>query len=105
MKMNNKITNPKTEVPTGLNLNDKDYMTNLLSGLKCLEKDMAIVLTEASNEKLFIEYKKMFDEICTYQRNVYELMFKFGWYALEQAGKTKIDAAIKTLDKELQDLN
>ena len=28
---NNQICNPKVEVPTGLNLNDKDYINSLLS--------------------------------------------------------------------------
>ena len=29
--MNNKITNPKTEVPKGMALNDKDYLNMTLS--------------------------------------------------------------------------
>ena len=29
--MNNSISNPKTEVPTGINLNDKDYISALLA--------------------------------------------------------------------------
>ena len=32
--MNNKISNPKKEVPTGLPLNEQDYMTILLTHLK-----------------------------------------------------------------------
>ena len=31
---NNKICNPKKEVPTGISLNDQDYMTILLTHLK-----------------------------------------------------------------------
>ena len=51
--MNNSISNPKIEVPSGMNLNDKDYISNLLSDLKCMEKNFAVVLTEASNEELY----------------------------------------------------
>ena len=29
--MNNQITNPKVEVPTGITCNDKDYINSLLS--------------------------------------------------------------------------
>ena len=36
--MNNKILNPKTEVSKGINLNDKDYINELLSCLKEMEK-------------------------------------------------------------------
>jgi len=103
--MNNKISNQKKEVPTGIMLNDKDYMTNLLSILKCMEKDMATALTEASNEKLYDEYKKIFDTTSIFQRQAYELMFKFGWYPLETASKTKIESQYKNLKKELDSIN
>ena len=55
--MNNKITNPKTEVPKGMALNDKDYLNMTLSLLKDMEKNYAISLTEASNENLFAKYE------------------------------------------------
>ena len=50
---NNKISNPKTEVPTGRTLNDKDYLNCLLTTLKEMGKNYATVLTEASNENLY----------------------------------------------------
>lgn len=59
--MNNKITNPKTEVPKGMALNDKDYLNMTLSLLKDIEKNYAISLTEASNENLFAKYEEMFN--------------------------------------------
>ena len=42
---NNQISNPKVEVPTGMALNDKDYISSLLSTLKQLVKDYAVILT------------------------------------------------------------
>ena len=54
---NNQICNPKVEVPTGLNLNDKDNINSLLSTLKEMTKNYAVALTEASNEILYHEYK------------------------------------------------
>ncbi len=36
---NQQISNPKTEVPTGIELNDKDYITSLLTCLKDIEKN------------------------------------------------------------------
>ena len=38
---NNKITNPKTEVPIGIEMNEKDYLTCLLGILKELEKNQS----------------------------------------------------------------
>lgn len=95
---NNKICNPKKEVPTGISLNDQDYMTILLSHLKELTKNMTVAITEASHEKLYKDYKKMYDALADAQRKSYELMFYLGWYSLEKATDTKIE----TLSNELQ---
>lgn len=102
--MNNQISNPKQEVPTGIKLNDKDYITSLLSCLKEMVKNYSVVLTEASNEILYQEYKMMFDEYANLQREVYELMFRKGWYSLEQAETQKIDSKYQTLNQEFSDL-
>lgn len=102
---NNKISNPKTEVPTGMKLNDKDYMDSTLSTLKAMEKDFTVALTEVSNEVLFGKYEEMFNEIKSFQREVYELMFKNGWYELEKAETTKINEKYNKLQKEFTELN
>ena len=102
---NNQIKNPKTSTPTGMNLNDKDYMNCLLSSLKELVKNYAISLTEASNENLYNQYKEMFDNYSDMQRDVFELMFRKGWYVLETAETQKINSKYQTLNQELTDLN
>ena len=56
---NSQIKNPKMQVAKGTALNEKDYITTLLSNLKELTKNYATALTEASNEVLYQEYKKM----------------------------------------------
>ena len=66
---------------------------------------MAVILTEASNEKLYQTYKDIFDKISELQRDAYELMFKNGWYTLEAATKTKIDTLHKNLTTEIDSLN
>ena len=74
--MNNKIKNPKTEVPETLEMNDKDYITTMLTIEKGMVKDYAVALTEASNTELFNDYNDMFNEITKLQREIYNLMFK-----------------------------
>ena len=96
--MNNKIYNPKSEVTKGIELNEQDYMTIMLSHLKELEKNMTVALTEASNEKLYKKYKEMFSNIADAQRKTYECMFYLGWYSLEEVNNTKVS----TLDNDLQ---
>lgn len=102
---NNQVKNPKTEVPTGSELNDKDYINSLLSCLKEMEKNYVVALTEASNEELFQKYKIMFDNYASLQREVYELMFRKGWYVLEQAEQQKINEKYQILNQEFLDLN
>ena len=75
---NNQISNPKVEVPTGMALNDKDYLDSLLSTLKQFVKNYAVILTEVSNETLYSVYKEMFDAYSSLQREAYEIMFRKG---------------------------
>lgn len=102
---NHQIKNSKVETPKGVNLNDKDYINSLLSCLKEMVKNYAISLTEASNETLYEQYKSMFLEYSSLQREVYELMFRKGWYVLEAAEVQKIDAKYQCLNQEFTDLN
>jgi spore coat protein CotF len=102
---NNKISNPKTEVPTGIEINDKDYITCLLTCLKDMVKNYTIAMTEASNESLYKSYYSMFQEIINLQRETFELMFRKGWYSLEQAEPQKINEKYQLLSKEYQELN
>ena len=103
--MNNKISNPKTAVSKGINLNDKDYINELLSCLKEMEKNLTIANTEASNENLYNEYKQICEEISSLGRRTYEIMFKNGWYELEKAQNEKITEKYNMLNTKLQDLN
>lgn len=103
--MNNKINNPKVEVPTGMSLNDKDYTNSLLSCLKEMARNYTIAMNEASNEKLYNIYRETFLNVISLQREVYELMFRKGWYVLEKAEQQKIDQKYQTLSQEYADMN
>ena len=102
--MNNKISNPKTETPMGITLNDKDYITCLLTALKEMTKNYVTAMTEASNESLYRSYNSIFNKVTELQREVYELMFRKGWYSLEQADQQKITEKFNLLSQEYQDL-
>lgn len=102
---NNKVCNQKTEVPKGMQLNDKDYLGDLLSCLKDMEKNYVIGMTEASNETLYNKFHNMFETLATLQREVFELMFRNGWYCLEKAEVQKVNEKHQKLNQELQDLN
>ena len=73
--------------------------------LKDMVKNYTVALTEASNESLYQEYKDMFDTYIDLQRETYELMFRKGWYVLEQAEGEKTGSKYNTLNQEFIDLN
>ena len=75
---NNKVSNPKTEVPSTPEMNDKDYLTSILTVEKAMVKDYAVALTEASNNDLYNDFCDMFNDVSELQREVYNLMFKKG---------------------------
>ena len=102
---NNQISNPKVEVNSGVSLNDKDYITCLLTTLKEMSKNYVVAMTEASNEELYNIYKDSFLNIISLQREVYELMFRKGWYVLENVDVSKINIKYNTLLQEYQDLS
>ncbi len=101
---NNKVSNPKTKTPTGINMNDKDYITCLLTILKDMVKNYTIAMTEASNEHLYQSYNSTFQELIKLQRETFETMFQKGWYSLEKAESQKINEKHQTLSQEYQDL-
>lgn len=101
---NNVIANPKREFPTGIEMNDKDYLNSFLSCLKEMSKNYVIVMTEASNEVLFQKYLSNFLEIINLQREVYECMFRNGWYALEKVDSNKLSQKVQMLSKEFSDI-
>ena len=100
----NKISNVKQEVENGINMNDKDYINKLLTCLKEMTKNYAVSLTEASNEVLYNKYKDMFLKYSELQRNVFELMFRKGWYELEEVDSTKLNEKYNMFNKELNSI-
>lgn len=102
--MNNKISNPKPELPAGISLNDKDIIMDLLTCLKEMEKNYVYALEEASNEFLFNKHNDSFIKIIQMQRDVYETMFSLGFYELEAQDKTKIAEKYNMLNQEYSSL-
>ena len=98
--MSKEISNTMIEVEEGIELNDKDYISDMLTTLKAIVKDYTVALTEVSNETLFSKYKKMYDDLLQLQRETFETMFRCGFYKLEEADVTKITEKYRTLSKE-----
>lgn len=102
--MNNQIANPKVEVPAGIILNEKDYITCLNATLKEMAKVYVTAMTEASSESLYNVYKEILKKVCDLHREVYEIMFRKGWYVLEKCDVNKINTKYQTLSQEFAGL-
>ena len=100
----NKVQNEKVEVPKTLELNDENYLNDILSSLKCLVSNYACVLNEASNTSYYSIVKQIFDESSALQRNFFDILFQKGWYTLEKAEQQKIDEAINKLQPQLNEM-
>ena len=102
--MNNKVQNPKTEVPANSNMNDRDFLNDILESEKNMSVNYTYALNEASNEELFKRIYDMFIHIKETQRNLFELSFKKGWYTLEKAEENKINDEINTLSNMFNEI-
>lgn len=89
--MDNKVENPKTEIPSTTEMTDKDYIQDMLDTEKCEVKNYAVALTEMSNDSLYKRVFKIFEDTSMAQRDVFNLIFKKGWYSLEKAEEQKIN--------------
>ncbi len=104
MNNNNKISNPKTEVPTTIEMNDLNYLTDILESVKNMVNNYSYALNEASNESLYNRLKAIFDAETECQRHLFELMFKKGWYCLEKAEEQKITQAYNKAQGQVSEL-
>lgn len=104
MNQQNMIQNQETEVSKTSQMNDRDYINDILETEKNMSVNMTIALNEASNEKLYDELFDIFRDIKNSQRSLYECMFKNGWYSLEKAEEQKITQTHNKLEQKYQEL-
>lgn len=101
---NNEIKNPKMEVPTGINMNDRDYLSSILELEKNMSNNYSIALNEASNDYLYEDYFTLLEDTKDAAREAYNLMFENGWYTLEEAEEQKVNDKITCLEQKLVEL-
>ena len=92
---NQKIQNPKVEVPNTPQLNDRDYCDMILNTCKKMVTSYATALNECSNDTWYHDLFKIFQETSEMQRRMYNLMFKNGWYSVEAETPQKIQQAVQ----------
>ncbi len=98
------IKNQKVETPCTTEMNDKDYLNDILETEKNLGVNLAIALNEASNDALYKDLIEICKEIHDTQRMVFKEAFKNGWYVLEEAEDKKIKQKYDEFSKQFDEL-
>ncbi|AGT33351.1 hypothetical protein M493_15675 [Geobacillus genomosp. 3] len=89
--MNQKqVQNPETQVPKTPQMNERDFLNDMLTTEKYMTLSYSVYLHEASNQPLYQDMMNIFTETQNCQRELYNLMFKKGWYKLEAADPQKL---------------
>lgn len=103
--MGETIKNNKTPIKKGVNMNDSDYLNDILISYKHLVSSYAIALNEASNKNIYKLYLDLFESSSRMQFDLFQLSFNKGWYQLETADEDKIEKAFNKFDKCLSELS
>lgn len=103
--MNNKVNNPEVNVSKTINMNEKNYLEVILENEKNMSNNLSIAIDEASNDLLFDKFYDIFDDVKCAARDVFNLMFKNGWYTLEKAQDNKRKEENTKLNDKLNELN
>jgi spore coat protein CotF len=86
----NTIQNPETQVNSTPQMNDRDFANDLLSTEKYMTNAYSVAMNEASHQSLYQDMLTVFNETQNQQRELYNLMFKKGWYKVEAADQQKL---------------
>ncbi|KAB7666515.1 spore coat protein [Bacillus sp. B1-b2] len=90
MNQQQPVQNPETQVPKTPQMNDRDFINDLLATEKYMTDSYSTALNEASNEPLYQDLLSIFTDTQNMQREIYDLMFQNGWYKLESAEQQKL---------------
>jgi spore coat protein CotF len=82
---NQQIKNPEMQIQKTPQMNIRDFANDLLATEKHITDAYSTYLNEASNQALYQEFLSIFTEAQNEQRELYNLMFRKGWYALDAA--------------------
>lgn len=99
-----KVKNEMVEVPKTKDMNDENYLNDILSDEKNMSNNYSLALNEMSNNKLFKEIYDLFNDSKSLAREAFELAFKNGWYELTKASESDITTTYDKNSKKLKEL-
>jgi spore coat protein CotF len=87
----NKISNPETQIPKTPQMNDRDFINDMLATEKYMTDSYCTALNEASHEGLYKDVQAIFNETQDCQRNLFNVMFEKGWYKFDAVQQQTLD--------------
>ena len=87
---NQKIQNPQVQVPKSPQMNERDFINDMLSTEKYMTDAYTTALHEASHQHLYDDLLMIFTETQQMQRQLFNMMFQKGWYSFEAQDVQKI---------------
>lgn len=82
-------------------MSDKYYLNDLLASEKNMVVNMATSLNEASCDKIYKVYHKMFEDVSKEAADLFIIGFNRGWFTLEEVPSKKIQTEYDKLNEEL----
>lgn len=82
---NQKIQNQSISIPQTPQMNERDFLNDILTTEKYFGNSYSIAITELSHQVLYQDILNLANESRNMQRELYNLMFQKGWYGLEVA--------------------
>lgn len=94
--MTTQIAMPKSEQEPkqkGPEMNDRDYLNDILSTEKYLSNGFNTGLSEMQNPKLHQDVQNILNSVHQSQAQLFDLMFQKGWYKMEAAEQQQVSQA------------
>ncbi|MFV8826559.1 spore coat protein [Alkalihalobacterium sp. APHAB7] len=93
MSQQTKIENPETQVPKTPQMSDRDFINDVLATEKYMTASYSYAMNEASHEQLYKDINAICNETQDCQRELFNVMFKKGWYSFDAASQQQLDQA------------
>lgn len=89
------IQNPKSNIShqTGTDMNDRDFLNDILATEKYLSDGFNVFAREASHGQLYNDVIQILNETHDCERDLFNLMFEYGFYSFKAATQQDIQQA------------
>lgn len=84
--------------------NDQEIVNCMLISLKHLKAMYNYFSEEAGTPELFQEANRLYEEVTTLQREIYDYMIEENWMQIEAQTASKIEKAYKPLKKKAAEI-